>query len=90
MTLSGVFAVAFAIFLTFEVNPAQITFDIHRMKPHLASCLKSGALNFLIKFFFHLKHLRLIAAYSECKQILESGNIFKPLLKGGWDFSATM
>lgn len=41
----GVFAIAFATCLTFEVDPSQITFEIQRMRPHLASCLRNGALS---------------------------------------------
>ena len=41
----GVFAIAFATCLTFETDPSKITFDIHGMRPHLASCLRNGALS---------------------------------------------
>ena len=41
----GVFAIAFATCLTLERDPSQITFDIHGMRPHLASCLRNGALS---------------------------------------------
>ena len=46
----GVFAMAFARCLTFEVDPSQITFDIHRMRPHLPSFLRNGGLS-LFSFF---------------------------------------
>ena len=41
----GVFAIAFATCVTLERDPSQITFDIHGMRPHLASCLRNGALS---------------------------------------------
>lgn len=41
----GVFAIAFATCLTLERDPSQISFDIHGMRPHLASCLRNGALS---------------------------------------------
>ena len=36
----GVFAIAFATCLAFDENPAHMTFDVPKMRPHLATCLK--------------------------------------------------
>lgn len=36
----GVFAVAFATCLAFGENPSHMTFDVPKMRPHLAACLK--------------------------------------------------
>ena len=45
----GVFAVAFATCLVFELNPSDFMFDIPRMRPHLLECLRAGE----IKVFPH-------------------------------------
>lgn len=38
----GVFAIAFATCLVYSFNPRDFTFDIPKMRPHLAQSLKSG------------------------------------------------
>ena len=45
----GIFAVAFATCLVFELNPSDFMFDIPRMRPHLLECLRAGE----IKVFPH-------------------------------------
>ena len=46
----GVFAIAFATCLAFGENPAHMTFDVPKMRPHLATCLKHKS----ISLFPHL------------------------------------
>lgn len=41
----GVFAIAFASCLAFGKDPSHITFDIPRMRPHLAACLKNSEMS---------------------------------------------
>ena len=41
----GVFAIAFAVSLALGTDPMHVTFDIHRMRLHLAACLKDKKLN---------------------------------------------
>ena len=40
----GVFAIAFATCLAFGENPAHMTFDVHKMRPHLATYLEHKTL----------------------------------------------
>ena len=41
----GVFAIAFAVSLALGTDPMHVTFDIQRMRLHLAACLKDKKLN---------------------------------------------
>ena len=41
----GVFAIAFAVSLALGTDPMHVTFDIHRMRLHLAACLKDKKLD---------------------------------------------
>ena len=41
----GVFAIAFAVSLALGTDPMHVTFDIRRMRTHLATCLKDKKLN---------------------------------------------
>ena len=41
----GVFAIAFAVSLALGTDPMHVTFDIRRMRLHLAACLKDKKLN---------------------------------------------
>ena len=40
-----VFAIAFAVSLALGTDPMHVTFDIRRMRPHLAACLNDKKLN---------------------------------------------
>ena len=46
----GVFAIAFATCLAFGENPAHVTFDVPKMRPHLATCLKHKYISFFPHF----------------------------------------
>lgn len=41
----GVFAIAFAVSLALGTDPMHVTFDVQRMRLHLAACLKDKKLN---------------------------------------------
>ena len=41
----GVFAIAFAASLAFGTDPSHVTFDVPRMRSHLADCLKNGKMS---------------------------------------------
>jgi len=41
----GVFAIAFAVSLALGTDPMHVTFDVRRMRLHLAACLKNKKLN---------------------------------------------
>ena len=40
----GVYAVAFATALVFGMNPAELKFDLPKMRPHLMDCLRSSSI----------------------------------------------
>lgn len=46
----GVFAIAFATCLAFGENPAHVTFNVPKMRPHLATCLKHKYISFFPHF----------------------------------------
>ena len=46
----GVFATAFATCLAFGENPAHMTFDVPKMRPHLATCLKHKSISLFPHF----------------------------------------
>lgn len=46
----GVFAIAFATCLVFEVDPTHITFDVPKMRPYLATCLRNSKISLLPSF----------------------------------------
>ena len=46
----GVFAIAFATCLAFGENPAHVTFDVPKMRPYLATCLKHKYISFFPHF----------------------------------------
>ena len=46
----GVFAIPIATCLTLGVGPTHVTFDVSRMRPHVADCLKNGKIDMLPHF----------------------------------------
>lgn len=41
----GVFAIAFACCLVFGTDPSQVTFDVPKMRFHLAACFRSKTMS---------------------------------------------
>ena len=40
----GVFSIAFVTSLVYGQNPANVTFIINQMRPHLLQCLRGGVM----------------------------------------------